>query len=598
MNSSIIGDEGTNAVKSYLNRLGYIQSFIATFDTMPVWDGQLLIYSDQTNFTKDKLLYEIPVQVKSHQWDSDQFPEYTRFSINLDDLRAYRQDGGTIFFNVLVGTSQNKVYCEFLTKSKIDKLLDTAKGSASRSVRLNSVPKSATEFLTSARTLHLQRTHSLIPFEKAKKYKDVLWAIDTYGLKDGDNPLSFITTHPVNVLAYIEGNTDPLYVGDDIARISSVIDEATCNVSSGDTVFYSGFTRIYENGNVNIKVGKSFSLQLTKDEKGLPCVNVNITLKADSLSEIIHELKFIQAIHKHQVVDFDDFKLEIPIKDDSQFLLWEEALCFWLDVQNLFNFMHIEVPLENIQDLNKQEINRLKTLIKGLLYNQDVIGINGLKEDHLEWVSISNLKVVIFARYIKDNKYKLNDIYTSLTAFYIDNGKHKLASIYSKVIAEEVLADNIEWPALVKSYQKVYESNPDFIERANWDVLTLIKLYDKYKRPSILATAKELHEWVKSVDDSWQKVRRLNELQISIRESGQLTESEINELYDLYDTTSSNDLLSEDEKISQRFAISVLLQNYNQSCRYFEKMSDEQKEFTKQLPIYHLYENLIEQHNG
>lgn len=118
-----------------------------------------------------------------------------------------------------------------------------------------------------------------------------------------------------------------------------------------------------------------------------------------------------------------------------------------------------------------------------------------MKEDHLEWISFSNIRVLVFARHLSGNKYKLVNIFDSLSAFYKDvDGKLKSASIYSKVIAEDVLASNVDWSNLLKSYQDAIEINRDFYERANWDVLWLIKLFDKYNRISILNLLVELNQ--------------------------------------------------------------------------------------------------------
>ena len=90
---------------------------------------------------------------------------------------------------------------------------------------------------------------------------------------------------------------------------------------------------------------------------------------------------------------------------------WKSKLQFWNDVKDLFILLHIEEPINNIQQLSDEDIYRIKTLIAGLLYGKTVIGKNGMKEDHLEWISFSNIRVLVFARYLSDNKYKLINIF-------------------------------------------------------------------------------------------------------------------------------------------------------------------------------------------
>lgn len=594
MNIGALGDEGAVAVRSYFNRLGYIKPYINSDDTQPVWDGSLFIYNHRTDFTNERLKFTVPVQVKAHEFDGDDFPDFTYYDIELVNLENYKIDGGVVFFNVLVGSERSKIYVNFLTKSTIQNYLDTAKGKKNRSVKFSPIPKKYTEIISQLRTLHLQRTHSLIPFEQAKKYPNVQWAIDSYGLSSEQNPLEYITSNPVNILAIVEGFSTPLYVGDSAARITSVSLPENSNISIADTTYYDNITRVFEGTTQTIKIGKSLMLKFVKEEESIN-VTVSAELKGDTIEELVHEISFIIALFENKRISFDNYVLELDINvENSLVKKWKSKLKFWNDVKDLFSLLHIEEPINNIQELSSAEINRLKTLIAGLLYSKTVIGKNGMKEDHLEWISFSNIRVLVFARYLSGNKYKLVNIFDSLSAFYKDvDGKFKTASIYSKVIAEDVLASNVDWSNLLKSYQDAIEINRDFYERANWDVLWLIKLFDKYNRISILNAAENLLNWIIGTDDktTWYNVWRFNQIQIKLRKGNTLETSDYEWLLDQEETIPTAIDIDDSQKTQTLFSIQVLLSDYRKALRIFDKMTSDEKEFISGLPIFQLYQN-------
>lgn len=597
MNRASLGDEGVVAVRSFFNRLGYIKPYINSDDTQPIWDGSLFVYNDREKFTNDRLLFTVTLQVKAEEYCEYEFPNSTSFDVELVNLRNYQIDGGVVFFHVLVGPERNQIYVAFLTKAIIQNYLDTAKGNKYRSIRLEKMPKSYSAVVSRLRTLHLQKTHNLIAFEEAKKYPNVQWAIDSFGLTEEHNPLEYITSNPVNILAYVDGLPEPFFVGNDAARISTITLPQPSDISVNGKVFYQSFTREVK-GNIQIvKIGKSLELTFERETPESISVSANIELNADSLEEIIHEVEFIVSIFETKEIYFGENKLDfcksIPSEDVKE---WRIKLKFWNEVKDLFELLHIDEPLNNIQAISDAEINRLRTLIAGLLYKKKVVGKNGMKADHLEWISVSNLRILVFARYISDNKYRLEQVFEHLSAYYHDSkGQPKTASVYSKVIAEDVLASNIDWSGLIQSYKDITIVNPDFFERANWDVLWLIKWYDKTQRPPLLDVANELLTYIMQHDTktSWCSVWKYNLLQIKTRRNQPLSDEENNWLLDEDDSLDSDKSIDDTQRIFNKFAIQILLRNTLKAKRLYSKMTVDQQTFIAGLPIFNLYENLI-----
>lgn len=601
MNDSVLGDEGVVAVRSFFNRLGYIKPFINSDDTQPVWDGNLFVYNHRKDFTNDRLKFKVPVQVKAHEHFEEEFPDSTNYDVEIINLHNYYTDGGVVFLDVLVGPTRNQIYVNFLTKSAIKKLLDNARGIHTCRIKCKPIPRTYSEIVSQLRTLYLQRTHTLIPFEEVRKYDNVTWAIDSFGFEDNPNPLEFITSNPVNILAYLDGFQTPVYVGDSAAHISSVVCEEYFSVNVGDQHFFNSFKRNIEGTTQTIEIGKSLTLKFINEVDSR--LEISINLNGNSVNEVIHELKFILAFFKCKQIIIGGKPLDLAIIVDEETInLFEGKLKFWSDVKDLFDILHIDIPLENPLNLSKKDINRINTLIAGILYGKTVVGKNGINKDHLEWISFANIRVLVYTKYISDNKYKIVNIFDNLiSACYKDiDGKFKAASIYSKVISEDILANNVDWSNLVKSYQEALKENPDFYERANWDVLWLIKTYDKSLRPCVLQAAEELLTWIANTDKetSWHTVWKYNFFQIKIRKGESLSDEDKSWLYDEEDSIPSNKNLDDSQKRFSLFSIHVLLDNKIKAKKLFDKMSKDEQDFISGLPIYQLYKKLTTLYNG
>lgn len=597
MNIGALANEGVGAVNSIFNKMGFIRSYINSDDTQPVWDGNLFVYNDRNNFSNEHLKFTVPLQVKAHEFNEESFPETTTYDIEICNLKNYLIDGGVVFFNVLVGPERNYVYVNYLTKTAIQKLLDTAQGEKKRSVKFMKMSLKYSEVVTQLRTLHLQKTHSLIPYEQLKKHKNVKWAIDSYGLSESDNPLEYITSNPVNILAYIEGATTPLYVGNDAARISSVSLPESTPVCIAGKKYFDGFTRVIEGYAHTYKIGKSITIIFERPKDNKIDITVSAELAADGLPELINEIEFILAIFENKQILFGENVLELDGLKVTKATLkeWRAKLKFWKEVETLFSILAIDEHFENILSLTDEEVSRVKALIAGIVYGKTVNGTGGMKEDHLEWISFSNIRVLVFAHYLPESRYRLYNIFGKLSAFYKDvDGIIKSASIYSKVIAEDILASNVDWSNLVKSYQEVAKVNPDIFERANWDVLWLIKLFDKTHRDTILKAAIDLLEWIMHVDKktSWHTVWKYNILQINARKGLSLSKEDKEWLLDEEEALSNKKDIEDSQKKYSLISIQVLLADYSKASRLYKRLSYEEKEFLSNLPIFTLYKQL------
>ena len=141
MDRGIIEEKGIYAVSEYLTDIGYIKPYLSSNDKTPMWDGSLFVYKSKEDFNKERFDYRVPVQVKASEFDSDVFPEKTSYSIEITDLKNYLNDGGLVFFKVLVKGREKEVYCSFLTKPLIEDIINSCKEQTTKTISLSKTPQ-------------------------------------------------------------------------------------------------------------------------------------------------------------------------------------------------------------------------------------------------------------------------------------------------------------------------------------------------------------------------------------------------------------------------------------------------------------------------
>ena len=99
-NNKQIEDWATIAVKDSLSMTDTLSQFIKENDKTPSWDGEVLIYKSNRTDKKD-IIGKVTVQIKGEMADNINREECS-FSVDMADLVNYKNDGGTIYFVVLI----------------------------------------------------------------------------------------------------------------------------------------------------------------------------------------------------------------------------------------------------------------------------------------------------------------------------------------------------------------------------------------------------------------------------------------------------------------------------------------------------------------
>lgn len=580
MDQSITEQQGVNAVKDYLLNTKKIVPHIVDSNTLPMWDGEIFVYRS-TEICNQNFAYRLPVQVKSHQI-KDKFPKTLSHQVPIVHLEKYYNDGGVVFFGVCIKNKRRVIYCAFLGRAELKRFLQAGNGEQqSKSVPLSKAPKESNELLKKLKSIDMQRRHELIDLSTLNGRTDFQINFNV-SIPKGADPLEYIATHFIDVTISIKGIPGEFYpeAGPVSLQLTSDVD---CEISIDNVIYYHSFKRAYRKDGIHIYIGKSCELLLPNEADKHKPMQVSIKPQANDVTEFIHELSFVHSLLTHKclqtgsnVINFDEINCNA-----HDIVKLQEGIEYWTKVEKLLTILHIYDTLD-ITSLSPKDDKNLNVLIRGFVENKPVYSKEH-QNDFICCVDISNLKILVLAKHIKNDEFMLLNIHDyCVTGFDDDNNIHHEAPVISYLLSLDYLPSNLNLEQIVDEYERMEHKDSYLPIRANEDSLRILNLYDKTNDSRFLDVAYSLNKWVATKKDLvGTNIVTLNSLQIKIRLNGSLSDSEKAILYSL-----------ELNDIQEKFACSVLLKEKDRASRYFSLMDNETQEFYKTLPIYNLYNNL------
>lgn len=580
MDNTIIENKGVNAVEDYLTDTGVIVPYIVRNNTLPIWDGEVFVYRNQkinnTNFE-----FRIPVQVKAH---TSRIPKIVTQSIPIVNLEKFYDDGGVVLFSVYIKKNgQKDIYCAFLGRSELKKILKAGNGKQiNKAVPLVKAPKNHRDLLRKLKSIDLQRKHELIDLSTLSGRTDyhINFNVD---VPNNGNVFEYLATHFIDITIAIDGIPGEFYPEGGPVSLQ-VTEEINCDVSINNDVFYNTYLRSHKNDGLHIGIGKSTELIFPLEFSPEKSLTLNIRPKADDLSEIINEFSFILALKRFKYIQIGSFKLKLEGIDNYQqeFDHWNNAFDFWKKVDRVLTMLHVMEPLELISFSPEDERN-LTTLINGYI-NNETISRKEPNEDFLSVVKICNLNILVLAKHIQADQFKLLNVHECCVSGFNDQeGNHHITPVISYMLGLNPVPSNMYLSIIVDEYKTMAKRDSCILERANLDALALIKLYDENKDIRFLNTAYDIICWLKNecAEMLGYNILLLNYYQILYRKNQGLTPEEKGVLLSLENTDAQ-----------ESFACSVLLGEKDRATRYYELLSEESKEEIKRYPIYNLYKEI------
>lgn len=585
MNQTRIDKIGVSAVINYFCRMGYIDPHINFDDKVPVWDGTIDVHKSADSNAKHDIEFNLYVQVKSSIHESNNFNAETSHLIDVNDLKLYLKQRGTLLIKVLINKHKAQLYFAYLNKVKLKQLIEKCNETQEKkTVKLNKAPKEFRDLIPHLRTMHLQGNHSIIKMDTLLKNENFTMKITT-AIPKNENPLVWLASHPSDILLNIPGFEESFYLenGPSYITTKTIVKQP---VSANGIQFYTEFSIETQKYGLNLQIGDSFRIEHTEPVKDNKMAQVKITPNASDVNAHIKELEFILAINDTKSFflaeqEFKCPKFNLSPKDKENI---QRDLLFSKLLVSLYNKLGMPLTIDR-QKLAPKEWEYLEMLVNGLLRNLSIK--NKKITDFVHVFQIAGSDIVVGINRITDADTMLINISDCRCFRQSENKNCNIEyPILSYCLAKDKLGDNLDYfhPEII--YDKLYkkQKNETFLSWANIDVLAFIMKYDSTHTQKYLTCASQICHWLLNKANDLNintDFYFLNLMQIKVRQELKYSKEDILRLNTL--------AVMQDEK---GFGANVVLNNLSESSKIWDSLSEGTKSSLREFPIYTLYTKL------
>lgn len=567
-----------NKISDFFVQSDKFEPFIPVKDKEPCWDGSLYLTPKKHEYQR------IPVQVKGKV--VKKLPKIATYPISVVYLNNYMRDGGIIFFVVyIIGTERYPYYAK-LAPIDAKRYIKKAAGHETISVRLQPLTENleqlendVTDFYTDCKKQTSFVDSPILTIDEALNKRCKINFHFT-GIHSQIDFFTKIGKRPVYLYAEMneDGKTIEYPIGDqayDILAGPRIKKDITVNGQS----FYKDFCIFSTDQKIfNFVFGKSFNFIIDSIKKEAIS---KYEQKTTSLSEVLNELYFLQAVYKHKHVMFGDFKLKIHDSDEQELESINKQIDHWEKVKKVLTLLNVHDDIDTTK-LTKSDSEHLEVLIESLLNKNQVSPVQPIGP--VISIEVLNYTFVLLAEQVDKDQYILRDYFEKIKEgmtfayHYPNDPKHQLTTSPFTFIFNQsdfTTFSNIKYEDMVYSYEYASKTNPEIYERANWDLLAALNAYDKLEqKDEILYQAlKDLSDWLLKNDPKSNIIHRINKYQI-IKRKRDLTKEEKKDLNEIVLTSK----IGKDVETS----IHLLLDNKTQAEFCYEDMTiEEQKNFMK-----------------
>ncbi len=413
MNKERIELRAKAKLEDFLGQLGYLTPELSSNDKTPSWDGFVRLYNNEETSAKANLVKRIPVQLKGH-FQNPPYNESITYEIEVDDLKNYLNDSGVIFFVVYVGENDfYKIYYNTLTPLKIRRLLKGKEKQKTISVYLQSFPQNNKKdtvdiFYNFIIDMEMSLPKWDITIEDA--FKNKINGYDNFSIKyiGIQKPYEYFFKHPVTV-ALQNSSIGMAFPVDTLFLLSLTTTHRETITVAGEK-YYDAFkiTR-QKDDKLTLQFGKSLRYNFQKSENTIKA-NFHFDIKGN-LSERITDTRFLLAYLENKYIEIAGCKvLELNSKQietiDTSYL--KNSLKFYENV----NALLMKLKVQPVLDYDRITENEGKTLAQ--LVNTVLLGATCVPEktDVLYKIQIANIRILLIAHKIDDNKYTIINYFT------------------------------------------------------------------------------------------------------------------------------------------------------------------------------------------
>lgn len=587
VDTTIIEMSAVNKLEAALLSTGMIVPNISKSDSVPSWDGEILLYKSRDDLSKGNLSGKIPVQVKGTMVTRFEKKKAV-FQADVRDLQNYFNDNGAMFFLIqLKDFDTYKIYYASLLPFDLRRLLEQAEGQKTKQITLDEFPykyrdgivRVVSDFIINKnkRAQLLPDVRSLVDLENSKMEVEKLeLSIPRFGIKNEDEMFSEILARPLYVYAKPQ-NIEASFVVDKFRPEKVIIQQNTPVIVNGE-ILYDKIEEIRQIGKAKLlKIGNDITILLNENKW-----TINYSFQG-TLHEQIPEMRMLLALSKGQearignrVFSHGNMNLNGHTLEDM-----EKRLSDLLQIDETLKKLHVKKDLE-FGNLSKIDLINLTHLVRGILDGNPVpLSING--KAGAGTLSIGNIKVAISSKCNPNgNDFLISNFFdghfvTAKEGDVPENG-FEISPYHLMKSSSFLELDNADLSSVVKSVIKCPYSEI-YVDYTINLILELIRLFDDSKNDEALEVATQLLNHLRKHDDSQEELYRINQIQIEKRRR-RLSKEEMQYLISLK---------ASGIPIQYQLAANILLESFQEAAIVYEQLSESEKQCFDSFPIRTLW---------
>lgn len=573
------------ALENIIDAHNTMDSSFNSMDKEMSWDGYIWIFNSNEKQDKEHYDDKVPVQIKGHIDKDKKFINKKRITYPVDilDLKVYQKDRGVLYFQIFMSEDgvRREVFYSSLFPSKIKSYLEMVRkkeNKSSISIAFTKMKQTPGDFYSIIKQFSNESRNqgfgegpnikNMIMLKDIKKVTSI--TASAVGVSNHYEFLQKFAAGEISLYGTIAGCPIELpieWCEDSILSLNEKIKE---KIKVNETIYYNEYVRqLVSDDTVILSFSENLKMIVNTGKFTIePRSNIHQLRKdADFIFDIIKNDGFHVGEHYIGIKNFD-----IPEQ-------LEDNLNYYIQLDDTLRMIEFDFdkPMSSLSAHTKKQLVNI-VAIK-----------NGLKNEYLsENIHIYNWKLeekyipIIIKRHEKDrNNDLINTIYTQKHHIYDTDGNGNYFKVPSFVIVDSHVLSNLYYYdySSLKAQIDGEEVNEYTINSLNHAILLLINAYDARQDKQLLDLAEYQLNKIRTLEGK-KNYFILNELQIKYRK-GEFREEEKNILLEMQ---------AEDNTIS--FGKNVLLERKKEAIKFFNLLSEEEKESIREYPIRYLYESL------
>lgn len=587
ISSSTIEHMAVNHINSLILKPGTkLESAIPVNDKGVSFDGSINLYKTSF-FRKKDLLGIIPVQIKGKTVKAIS-PIQAKFSVNMDDLRNYYNEGGVIYFVSEILDDQIVSFAKILLPLNLKPLLDNFGKQSSTTIQLNPVKDNLTLEIICR---HFLKEKSRQPVSYIGKYSFTSHDFEHLKLTSISMDSNRQTKNFLNQEMYVYGVNGNIDVPISIVKFEKFTRQGLTNIDINGSNLPYEYKITDNNESISIILENTLVITAKVNHKEVN-FKINPPYSLNSYKKI---LLLLQKINKETSVSL--FDGAIHFED----LKWKK--------EDFIDIDHELASLVNIEDLYTKIGIPFDYHSKGLFIDFTPT----LNEIFMEG-NYSSIKVKDSSA---DGMIKLNFGEDFLLAYYSSKEEEKIKSVaaasfkgieiglineekdeqfkvspFLLVGVDDLLgAANVSLPLIEGSFiPKEHVYNNITFDVTNKFCLDCLKFFDikHLKEYALLAKFVSYKMLNSEISDLNRSIMIVNHMQTIYRLGEEFTQSQQHELIEIKEDNVYKD------NTMLRLCCNILLKNIPDSKYYFSKLSEEERNEFYDFPIYALAKDILE----